>query len=406
MQCQDEGTYEFNIVFVEELDSFRMSICIYEKNIFIFSLTLDLRHQAETVLHLALALVASNKFKKARKVFEHALSIDPRNSEILLEYGQFLENHYNDIINAEHFYTRALIRQPTNHRALELSKRTLTLVQEFDQKHFSFIDNILKELYRIPDTNPYLRRAKRNAYFLHIYHSNGIEGNTLSLRETRYIIETRMAIGGKSLIEQQEVLGLDLALQYVNSTLVNRFGSITRKDILEIHRRFFGFVSPIEAGYLRKHQVYVGSFVPPSSDDVPEYLDDFLKWLNSLNDTRDLHAIELAAIAHYKFVYIHPFVDGNGRTGRLLMNLILMKSGFPPVIIKKSDRFIYYSHLDQANDGNIRPIIRFIAKCMERTLKEFIHQSQPTRSDAHDLRLSNDNDTETEFIQEQVTMVE
>jgi Fic family protein len=372
----------------------------------LFSLILDLRQEADTALHLALQLIASNKFEKARKVFEHALILDPHNSEILLEYGQFLENHHKDLIRAEHFYTRALVKQPTNHRALELKKRTLPLVQEIDQKYFTFIDNLLKELYRIPDTDPYLRRAKRDAYYLHIYHSNAIEGNTLNLRETRYIVETRMAIGGKSLIEQQEVLGLDLALQYVNSTLVNRLGLITREDVLEIHRRVLGFANPIEAGQLRTHQVYVGSFIPPSADEVPYYLDDFLKWLNSLEDTRDLHAIELAAIAHYKFVYIHPFIDGNGRTGRLLMNLILMKFGFPPVIIKKSERLIYYSHLDHANNGDVRPLIRFIAKCTERMLTEFIHQSQPMRSTGQQLRLNDDIDDERNFMEERVIMVE
>ena len=362
----------------------------------------DLRQEAETSLHLALQLIASNKFEKARKIFEHALILDPHNSEILLEYGQFLEYYHKDLIRAEHFYTRALVRQPTNHRALELKKRTLPLVQEIDQKYFDFIDNLLKELYRIPDNNPYFRRAKRDAYYLHIYHSNAIEGNTLNLRETRYIVETRMAVGGKSLIEQQEVLGLDLALQYVNSSLVNRLGLITRQDILEIHRRVLGFVDPIEGGQLRKYQVYVGSFVPPSADEVADYLDDFLKWLNSLEDIRDLHAIELAAIAHYKFVYIHPFIDGNGRTGRLLMNLILMKSGFPPVIIKKSERFVYYSHLNQANSGDVRPLIRFIAKCTERMLSELIHQSQPMRSTGQQLRLNDDRD----FMEERVIMVE
>ncbi len=308
------------------------------------------------------------------------------------------------MIRAENLYTRALVKQPSNQRALELKKRTLPLVEEIDQKHFTFIDNLLQELYRIPDTNPYLRRAKRDAYYLHIYHSNGIEGNRLNLRETRHIVETRMAIGGKSLIEQQEVLGLDLALQYVNCTLVNRLGSISQEDIFEIHRRVLGFVDPVEAGKLRKHQVYVGSFTPPAADDVPAYLDDFLVWLNSLEDTRDLHAIELAAIAHYKFVYIHPFIDGNGRTGRLLMNLILMRSGFPPVIIKKSERLIYYSHLDQANDGDIRPLIRFIAKCTERTLTEFIHLSQISNGQA--LSLTDDDDDNGDFIDERVIMVE
>ncbi|CAF3763130.1 unnamed protein product [Adineta steineri] len=377
----------------------------------------DLRQEAETALHLALRLITENKFEKARKVFEHALTLDPYNSEILVEYGQFLEYHHKDLIHADSLYTRALVKQPTNPRALELKKRTLPLVEEIDQKHFTLVDNLLQELYRIPDTNPYLRRAKRDAYYLHIYHSNAIEGNTLNLRETRHIVETRMAIGGKSLIEQQEVLGLDLALQYVNCTLVNRLGSIKLEDIFEIHRRVLGFVDPVQAGQLRQHQVYVGSFIPPAAHEVAAYLDDFLIWLNSLEDTRDLHAIELAALAHYKFVYIHPFIDGNGRTGRLLMNLILMRSGFPPVIIKKSERLIYYSHLDQANDGDVRPLIRFIAKCTERTLSEFIHQSQPTRSTGQELSLTDDDDDNDErnidddddgmsLIDERVIMVE
>ncbi|CAF0869905.1 unnamed protein product [Adineta ricciae] len=366
----------------------------------------DLHQEAESALNLALQLVAVHKFEKARKIFEHALTLDPQNSNILIEYGQFLEYHQKDLIRAEQFYTRALVHQPSNFRALELKKRTLPLVQEIDQKQFTLIDNLLKELYRIPDTNPYLRRAKRDAYYLHIYHSNAIEGNTLNLRETRYIVETRMAVPGKSLVEQQEVLGLDLALQYVNCTLVNRLGSITLEDILQIHRRVLGFVDPVQAGQLRKHQVYVGSFVPPTAAEVPDYLDDFLKWLNSLEDTRDLHAIELAAIAHYKFVYIHPFVDGNGRTGRLLMNLILMRSGFPPVIIKKFERLTYYSYLDQANDGDVRPLIRFVAKCTERTLTEFIHQSQPTRTTGQELRLNDGEDAEDNFMEERVIMVE
>jgi hypothetical protein len=86
------------------------------------------------------------------------------------------------------------------------------------------------------------------------------------------------------------------------------------------------------------------------------------------------------------------------------MNLILMRSGFPPVIIKKSERLIYYSHLDQANDGDVRPLIRFIAKCTERTLTEFIHQSQISNGQA--LSLTDDDDDERDFIDERVIMVE
>lgn len=334
------------------------------------------------------------------------MTLDPLNSQILVEFGLFIENHKKDLVRAENLYTRALLAKPNDPRALQMKQRTLPLVEEIDQKHFSFIDNLLKEFYRIPENDPYLRRAKRDAYFAHIYHSNAIEGNTLNLRETRFIVETRMSVPGKSLIEQQEVLGLDLALQYVNCTLVNRLGSITRQDIFQIHRRVLGFVDPVQAGQLRQRQVYVGSFVPPSAVELDEYLDDFLRWLNSLEDTRDLHAIELAAIAHYKFVYIHPFIDGNGRTARLLMNLILMRSGFPPIIIRKSERLAYYDYLDQANDGDVRPFIRFIAKCTERTLAEFLHHSKPTQSTGQELSLTENDDDKENYLDDRVILLE
>ena len=98
---------------------------------------------------------------------------------------------------------------------------------------------------------------------------------------------------------------------------------------------------------------------------------DLVKWLNS-PEAWSLHPIEYAAIAHYRLVYIHPFVDGNGRTSRLLMNLRLIQAGYPPVIIKVQDRFTYYDALETANSGDIRPFIRFIAHCTEVSLDGYL----------------------------------
>ena len=101
----------------------------------------------------------------------------------------------------------------------------------------------------------------------------------------------------------------------------------------------------------------------------------FVDWLNSI-PTMSIHPVRLSALAHYKLVHIHPFVDGNGRTSRLLMNLVLMQAGFPPVIIRRADRDIYYNHLVTANEGDIRPFIRFIAHCTEKTLDAYLWASQ------------------------------
>ena len=101
--------------------------------------------------------------------------------------------------------------------------------------------------------------------------------------------------------------------------------------------------------------------MPPKPEDVPALMDDLITWLNSA-EAWSLHPVEYAAIAHYRLVYIHPFVDGNGRTSRLLMNLRLIQAGYPPVIIKVEDRYKYYEALEIANSGDIRPFIRFIAQ--------------------------------------------
>lgn len=149
-------------------------------------------------------------------------------------------------------------------------------------------------------------------------------------------------------------------------------GHFTLKDILDIHRRVLGFCDPIESGMFRKHQVFVGHFTPPSPEHVEHLMEEFIEWLNSNQLLTEAHPIQIAAMAHYKFVYIHPFYDGNGRTARLLMNLILMKFGYPPIIIKKQDRLDYYEYLEMANQGDIKPFIRFIARCAEKTLQEYI----------------------------------
>lgn len=114
---------------------------------------------------------------------------------------------------------------------------------------------------------------------------------------------------------------------------------ISLEDVLEIHKRVLGHVDPIEGGVFRRTQVYVGNHIPPGPQEVHILMDNFLTWMNS-EEASELHPIKLAAIAHYKLVHIHPFTDGNGRTSRLLMNTILMKFGFPPVVIQKQQRCV------------------------------------------------------------------
>ncbi|CAG5126444.1 unnamed protein product [Candidula unifasciata] len=336
-----------------------------------FTTSKDVTREAVAAMNIALDLQNQGKAEKAMKVFQHAVALDPSHADILTAFGEFLEWHVKDIVKADHLYHIALEHSPEHTRALENRQRTGPIVEEIDQARFNRVDQKRALLHKIPNSHPALRRAKKEAYFAHIYHTNAIEGNTLTLAQTRSIVETRIAVGGKSLQEQNEVLGLDSALSYINSTLVGRVGRLTLQDILDIHTRVLGYVDPTEAGRFRTTQVFVGDFTPPAAQELKDHMDQLVEWLNS-EEALALHPIEFAALAHYRLVAIHPFYDGNGRTSRLLMNLILMQAGFPPVSIEIDDRLTYYETLQLANDGDIRPFIRFIAKCAERTLDEYL----------------------------------
>ncbi|MEQ2237302.1 hypothetical protein ILYODFUR_021776 [Ilyodon furcidens] len=326
----------------------------------------EMKLEAKAALQQALEMKKLGKREKAHKLLVHALSMNPDFVDALTELGTILEEE-KDVVQADHLYTKALALSPCHERALVSRDRTLPLVEEIDQRYFSLIDSKMRRLMSIPKGNSALRRVMEETYYHHIYHTVAIEGNTLTLSEIRHIIETRYAVPGKSLQEQNEAIGVDAAMKYINTTLLSRSGAITVGEILEIHRRVLGYVDPVEGGRLRTSQVFVGHHIPPHPKDLQRHMDELVQWLNS-EEALQLHPVEYAALAHYKLVYIHPFVDGNGRTSRLLMNLVLMQARYPPITIRKEQRAEYYATLDTANEGDVRPFIRFIAKCTEITL--------------------------------------
>lgn len=207
-------------------------------------------------LKLALSMQKQGKPNKASKILKFALSMDPDNPELLAAYGEHLEHYKNNIVEAEHFYRRALSFEPEHVDATLNLRRASPIVSKIDRDMLSSIDKLLTVFYEIPSTSRALRRAKKEAYFMHIYHSNAIEGNTLNLHQTRYILENRMSVPGKSVQEHNEVLGLDAAMRYINQTLLYKpLNEFTIGDIKEIHRRVLGYCDPIESGQFRKHQV-------------------------------------------------------------------------------------------------------------------------------------------------------
>ncbi|VDK85735.1 unnamed protein product, partial [Cylicostephanus goldi] len=166
-----------------------------------------------------------------------------------------------------------------------------------DAKLLRRIQKKREEFARLPHTSS-LKRAMRESYFMHIYHTVAIEGNTLTLGQTRSILESGVAVAGKSIHEHNEVIGMDAALRFLNHSLLH-MSEITLDDILEMHRRVLGNANPIDAGRIRTTQVYVGHFTPVGPEYVKEQLDELVNWLRDPS-TMELDPVERAAIAHYK----------------------------------------------------------------------------------------------------------
>ncbi|NMC60589.1 MAG: Fic family protein [Candidatus Methanofastidiosa archaeon] len=203
------------------------------------------------------------------------------------------------------------------------------------------------------------------------YHSNAIEGNRLTLRETWLVIKKGITISGKSLEEHLEATNHKEAIEFVEK-LVKKKEIISEIDVLNLHALILDKINPQNAGFYRHSNVFIkGSELKlPKWRDVPVLMKDVYEELN--NRDKEIKAICSAVKIHYNTVRIHPFIDGNGRLARLLMNLRLLKAGFPPVIIRKGERRAYYSALEKADKGDLRPLTMLIGKDVERALDLYI----------------------------------
>ena len=189
------------------------------------------------------------------------------------------------------------------------------------------------------------------------YHSNAIEGNTLTLRETKVVLEG-ITVGGKTLREHFEAINHRDAIGYVEEIVANQ-EPLNERIIRDIHALVLKGIQAEEAGRYRQDNA----------------MQDLVTWYAA---SGDVNPIVRAAELHTRFVQIHPFVDGNGRTGRLLLNLVLMQAGYPPAIIQKEERSRYYDVLDaacvtQCYDG----IALLVAEAVQRSLDVYLRLLAP-----------------------------
>ena len=209
------------------------------------------------------------------------------------------------------------------------------------------------------------------------YNSNAIEGNTLTLQETKVILEIGVTIGGKTLREHLEVTNHKEAIDFVEK-IAEKKTIVTEEDILNLHRIILKEIDSKNAGKYRNIQVRISgsNYLPPEAVEVPVKMKELVRAIE-VQELKGEHPIEIASHTHFNLVHIHPFVDGNGRTARLLMNLILIKFGYPPAVIQNKDRMEYYKFLEKAHEGNIESFDEFISKSVERSLNIYLEAISP-----------------------------
>jgi Fic family protein len=219
------------------------------------------------------------------------------------------------------------------------------------------------------------------------YHSNHLEGNSLTFGETKTLLLYGITAQGKPLKDHIEMTGHNEALNWVLD-IVKGERVLTETFVRELHELLLKEPYEVDAitpdGKPTKRMISVGKYksVPnhvktqtgeihyfATPEETPAKMEELVNWYREQLEREDANPIFIAALFHHRFINIHPFDDGNGRTGRLLMNFILMKFGFPPAIIKTEDKLNYYRALQQADGGAVDVFVEYIAKNLVRSLE-------------------------------------
>lgn len=252
------------------------------------------------------------------------------------------------------------------------SQHAVVLSVQF-MKDFEKLDRLKARLdaFRPLDRNV-LKTLQEDLLIRWTYHSNAIEGNTLTLQETKLALEG-ITVGGKLLREHFEAINHREAILFLEALARTNEG-LTEHNTKQIHSLILKNIDDENKGRYRTGNVIIAGaeHKPPQGFEIPSKMEQFIAGYNVLRNT--LHPIELASYVHIEFVGIHPFVDGNGRTARLLMNLELIKSGFPPVVIRVEDRLAYYRALDQAHTtGDNALFLALMERVVEQSFEPYFY---------------------------------
>lgn len=292
-------------------------------------------------------------------------NISERRIRQLLQDGRIggavkVGNTWNIPVNAD---------KPADKRNIKLEKSNFII--NLDEEYFNEVDKLKEKLdSKRPLPKGTIKSLKETINLEWTYNSNGIEGNTLTLRETQVVLEG-ITVGGKSIKEHLEAINHEKAILYLDD-LVTDSNPITEWNIKNIHQLVLKNIDDENAGRYRHENVTIkgATHIPPDYLVVPDLMEQLI--MNYAN-WREYHPIIRAALLHGELVKIHPFVDGNGRTSRLLMNLDLMNSSYVPLIIKKENRLKYYEALDKAHiTSDYTDFIKLIVNAEIKMLNRYL----------------------------------
>lgn len=232
------------------------------------------------------------------------------------------------------------------------------------------IDKLQKEINAFrPLEGDALKQIKEYYRIGLTYSSNALEGNSLTESETKVVIEEGLTIGGKPLKDHFEAIGHSEAFDFIYSLAKRK--DIAEAELKGLHRLFYHRIDEKNAGEYRKQKVYItGSKYPlPAPEKIQTLMQEFIQKLNQQRKER--HPVEIAALAHKDFVFIHPFIDGNGRVSRLLMNLILLQDGYNIAIIPPVLRSEYVQTLEKAHTDD-KDFMNLIARMVRESQKDYL----------------------------------
>lgn len=238
------------------------------------------------------------------------------------------------------------------------------------QNIFSEVDRLQAEINQHRPLSAHLKQQIKEYYRIGLtYSSNALEGNTLTESETKIVLEEGITIGGKPLRDHLEAQGLSEAYDFMYTAIASQ--TITIEQIKQLHKLFYYRINEQQAGVYRTAQVLItGSKYPTTAPEKIER--GMIEMLARLHNLRPkLHPVEFAAQLHKEFVFIHPFIDGNGRVARLLLNLVLLQAGYNIVIIPPIMRAKYISSLEKAHLDD-HGFVVFVAQMLQETQKDYL----------------------------------